>query len=415
MTTKEFRELIIETSQPDWFAEISIDFNLPSMNFQKTFIGLSDFHKYLEIQNNGYEKISELPNSLIPSRDFFSKNQLNLEAFVTRYKTQQVNHLNNYWKNTTTQNNAHKITLGQPKIFHFNSDLSNSLIHINSINENYSEGAFNYLTNSNIGNSRDNFIGALIAYEAENPKSQLAQSANNIEGIQELKDRIESSLSENETQLIDSLKKSKEDYSDYLIALDNFKSEKENIFNNWFEGSENTDGVINKISNLEEVYFRKLQLSKPARYWQTKSTNYYKEANKSKNILLWMIAISSIFLAIILIASPKWIFETVFSENKSAIIRWSLVFLALISLLAFAIRAITKVMFSSFHLARDAEERHTLTFFYLSLLQEKDTNINDEDRKLILQSLFSRAETGLLKDDSGPTMPNDFIGKIMSK
>jgi len=87
----------------------------------------------------------------------------------------------------------------------------------------------------------------------------------------------------------------------------------------------------------------------------------------------------------------------------------------LISLIAFGVRAITKVMFSSFHLARDAEERHTLTFFYLSLLQEKDSKINDEDRKLILQSLFSRAETGLLKDDSGPTMPNDFIGKIMNK
>ena len=69
-------------------------------------------------------------------------------------------------------------------------------------------------------------------------------------------------------------------------------------------------------------------------------------------------------------------------------------------------------MFSSYHLARDAEERHTLTFFYLALL--KDSAVDDEDKKLIMQSLFSRTDTGLLKEDSGPTMPNDiskFIGK----
>jgi len=32
-----------------------------------------------------------------------------------------------------------------------------------------------------------------------------------------------------------------------------------------------------------------------------------------------------------------------------------------------------------------------------------------------MQALFSRAETGLLKDDASPTMPNDFVGKFMSK
>ncbi|WP_410528251.1 hypothetical protein [Sphingobacterium sp. T2] len=32
-----------------------------------------------------------------------------------------------------------------------------------------------------------------------------------------------------------------------------------------------------------------------------------------------------------------------------------------------------------------------------------------------MQSLFSRAETGLLKDDSSPTMPSETIGKIISR
>ena len=122
---------------------------------------------------------------------------------------------------------------------------------------------------------------------------------------------------------------------------------------------------------------------------------------------------SSILLATILIVSPDWIFNTVFKGNSIAVVRWSIVFITLISLIAFSVRALTKYMFSSYHLARDAEERHTLTFFYLALL--KDTDVKDEDRNLILQSLFSRVETGLLKDDSSPTMPNDVLSKLISK
>lgn len=81
--------------------------------------------------------------------------------------------------------------------------------------------------------------------------------------------------------------------------------------------------------------------------------------------------------------------------------------------MAFCIKAITKVMFSSFHLSRDCEERYTLTYFYLSLL--KESNIDAEEKKLIIQSLFSRAETGLLKEDGSPTMPNDVVGKFYGK
>lgn len=88
-------------------------------------------------------------------------------------------------------------------------------------------------------------------------------------------------------------------------------------------------------------------------------------------------------------------------------------YITVISFIAFGLRALFKVMFSSFHLARDCEERHTLTYFYLALL--KDSNVDDKDRQLIMQSLFSRADTGLLKDDSSPTMPNDIAGKIFGK
>lgn len=88
-----------------------------------------------------------------------------------------------------------------------------------------------------------------------------------------------------------------------------------------------------------------------------------------------------------------------------------IVVITFISFVAFCIRALIKVMFSSFHLARDCEERYTLTYFYLSLTKESE--VSQEDRQLVMQSLFSRADTGLLKDDSGPTMSNDIVGKLI--
>ncbi|NJK98518.1 MAG: hypothetical protein HC905_29605 [Bacteroidales bacterium] len=41
-----------------------------------------------------------------------------------------------------------------------------------------------------------------------------------------------------------------------------------------------------------------------------------------------------------------------------------------------------------------------LSFLFLMASLPKD-----EDRQLIMQSLFSRVDTGLLKEDSSPTMP----------
>jgi hypothetical protein len=102
-------------------------------------------------------------------------------------------------------------------------------------------------------------------------------------------------------------------------------------------------------------------------------------------------------------------YETAFNDRIKGI-KWSIILITIVSLLAFTIKILSKMTFSSFHLSRDAEEREQLTHFYLAL--KKDTTIEPEERQLILQSLFSRADTGLLKDDSSPTMPSNIIEKF---
>ena len=77
----------------------------------------------------------------------------------------------------------------------------------------------------------------------------------------------------------------------------------------------------------------------------------------------------------------------------------------------FKILGSIKPSFTNMLSASDAQERHQLTYQYLSLLQANA--IEEKDREIILQSLFSRADTGLLKGDSSPTMPDGFMNQIL--
>ncbi len=99
-------------------------------------------------------------------------------------------------------------------------------------------------------------------------------------------------------------------------------------------------------------------------------------------------------------------------EKTGSAVRWSVVFITFVSFLAYGIRTFAKLMFSSYHLSRDAEEREQLSYVYLAL--KKEQSIDPTERHLIMQSLFSRADSGLLRDDSSPTMPGgSFIEKLM--
>lgn len=104
---------------------------------------------------------------------------------------------------------------------------------------------------------------------------------------------------------------------------------------------------------------------------------------------------------------------TKIASGESSGFKWLMISITGISLIAYSIRAVSKIMFSSYHLARDAEEREQLTHVYLALIKEDAAD--QKDRSIILQALFSRADTGLLKDVSSPTMPGIAIDKLISK
>lgn len=415
MTTKEFRKRISESKLPNCFNAVSVTINYPQIDFKIELVGLSSIHDFFSKQIEGWQGISQLPGEFQQSLDHFRQLIQLIEQFLENcINLEDENSISNQWNNTRNQ------ICSQNNYFTFNSQKSKFLIGLHSNHPEYYPGACSYIIGQFRSSNKNDFIGSLLAYEFDSKGiSELGKRIDSErKSIKQLKTDFQYQINQTETQLTDHLTKSSKDYENYVTTIDKFKTEKEELFNNWYETSQNEFNNFDteskkKISELEKTYEEKLKLEKPAKYWQKKSTNYYAQGNSAKTLLYWIVGVACALLSTILITSPDYIFNTVFDGNKIAIVRWSVVFITLLSLIAFAIRALSKYMFSSFHLARDAEERHTLTFFYLSLL--KDTEVKDDDRKLILQSLFSRAETGLLKVESGPTMPSDISSKLMGK
>lgn len=168
-----------------------------------------------------------------------------------------------------------------------------------------------------------------------------------------------------------------------------------------------------ELTNLENLYQEKLKLSKPAEYWKKMSKSY----TKSGGIWLGISALLAIAiisgLALLIIFTPN-----LFDKNAYwlDLVKDTALLTVITSVAIYVLRITIKLSLSSFHLSRDAREREQLSYFYLSLMESK--GITEKERALIINSLFSRSDTGLLKGESTPSMTaniTDLLEKDKSK
>lgn len=163
-----------------------------------------------------------------------------------------------------------------------------------------------------------------------------------------------------------------------------------------------------RINETQEAFREYSSFSAPKDLWDTRARELNDKGDKFFRWAVGFGVIGIIMIILLLIFPSETLVETIFSDLAIGI-KWSAMFIVLFSLYAYGLRSIVKMMFSQYHLARDAEERAALTGYYLSLKNENAAS--NTEMNLIIQSLFSRSDTGLLKDDGGVTMPSDFIKK----
>jgi len=375
MTQTEFRKKLSQTKNTKWFnsAEFNLSYTHLNLNFE--FKGFGHLYKFVNQQIKGWERLSEnLPDELHASKKHFEIIENKLVSFVDSFgREENESNLDGYFRNP--KNEIQKSTRLN---FTYDCLETEFLIEVYKNHPKSFIGAFTYITgnlNQNIS-VKDNFNGYLLAYEfALKDTTEITERRNKEKSsLSSLRTKFENSLPQLENELIEHLKESTDKYKEYLNAIDEFRDDKEKTYSDWFinskgEFEEFSTKSDKRIEELENTYQEKLKLEEPAKYWSERAEKLKKQGWIALGILVILILIVVFSLGKLLWTTPQQIYESFFDGDKSAAIRWSIIYITFISFMAFAIRAVTKVMFSSFHLARDCEERHTLTYFYLSLLK----------------------------------------------
>lgn len=278
---------------------------------------------------------------------------------------------------------------------------------------------YNYLVNdsspSNIG-GKNNFIALVEAYRFEQSElgKEYSGSESEKRSLGGIKARYGKLVGEATQKTQEYINETKKEYDTYVDKLEKLHDEKKEDIENLLSKievhkKENNEEAQNHINKLTETYQEHLRLDGPVEHWdkRKKHYNFWGKIWLGISSILILAFAASLYLILV---SPPELFEIHLFAGDPVGIKWTLLFITFLSLGAFLIRNFTKMAFSAFHLARDAEERAQLTHVYLAL--SKDTEVEKEEKKIAFQSIFGRAETGLIGGDSSPTLPGQLFERI---
>jgi hypothetical protein len=162
-----------------------------------------------------------------------------------------------------------------------------------------------------------------------------------------------------------------------------------------------------ELKNLTKTYDDKLALHAAVKYWgiQWKSHN-----NKAIGFAI------ALGIATILVISTIILFSYSTLDAPLKEIHLSKIFTAaaLTTFGIWLIKILANIFMSHLHLATDAQERRTMIHTYLALTR-KGQGPKEEDRQLILQTLFRPSATDMMKNDQGPTQLVDMINRLSPK
>ena len=164
-----------------------------------------------------------------------------------------------------------------------------------------------------------------------------------------------------------------------------------------------------KIKDLQETYENKLALEAPERLWKKRSKEHQLLAKKWTRFLIHAV-IALIFALVGLVVVIHSYLNSIQSELP--FISESFILISVISFFIYIIRILIKIVMSNHHLATEYKQKAALTRFYQSLTKA-GTDISKEERLIIINSLFSKVETGLVKTDT--SNDSDTILAILSK
>lgn len=402
MTLKELQDKIQQQPEDKQqeLNELEVTVNYPHLNINQTLKGFAEIYRFAQKQHDGWQKFREIPEYFVVSKTYFSDLLQKLhycmqDSFGQSSNRNFIRYLDEaiqYLEKDNTDNRGY----GTYKIFTYDAPETVFLLELYNIYPKSIETAIKVLTKQGLDRVNlnfDNYTGMQKAFEFLGQGDGSVRVAAEAKSIELLKTNFDTQIDEAEVKLETTIEK----YNNWL-------AETQKSFQTFDEQSKQT------LKEKEDLYTEKLKLEAPATYWRERALKLRKEGNRWLYFLIAVTVIAVGMLGVVLYFISDGTLKELFEKSGSAI-RWSVVFITFVSFLAFAIRTFAKLMFSAYHLVRDAEEREQLAYVYLAL--KKEQSIDDTERHLIMQSIFSRADSGLLKADAAPTMPGNIVEKFM--
>ena len=198
------------------------------------------------------------------------------------------------------------------------------------------------------------------------------------------------------TELCDRSQKINDDNRVYTLKLlDEFKTKQLAI-------ATTAEADFNRVKSLYEEF---MQLRGPVTYWTKKADTHFWHS-------FWIVIAYSVglfFLVLIVFGEVTMFVLPLLEPTKegeirdvaiaNAIPRLGIVLLT-VTLGVWPLRLLTKTLLSQLHLASDSRHRATVLTTYLAMLEAN--KLDDKERKVILETLFRPASTGVVKDDGAP-------------
>ena len=161
-----------------------------------------------------------------------------------------------------------------------------------------------------------------------------------------------------------------------------------------------------RIEELEDLYQKSMALKAPVKYWDDRSAIYFRGSWGFGALLIISLAI----VGYLFVDYAQGILMGVRLDDGVPGYVETITLLTLATVGIWVLRVLSKIFFSQMHLWTRTKEKAVMTQAYLAL--ESEGSITDDERSIILTSIFSNTSPGLLKSDS--TLPNA-LTKVLSR
>lgn len=212
--------------------------------------------------------------------------------------------------------------------------------------------------------------------------------------------------------LSNSLSKITSEKDDFVSFMNNEKL----LYKNWYKDATEKAELLHteskseyqtflqesrtSIEQLKKTYSDELKLKDPAEFMKEESEKYKKSARNWSIATVVLTIVLLLLLYLILdpeITFTKKLITINFFSNQMPVYS-SVIIFSMVGLVIYIIRLFIKMAVSSKHLSEEYYQKYSLTYFYLSLLFEGKLEQRQAD--VILATLFTKADTGLLKNDT---------------